>query len=143
MAQALNKKDQKIMDFLKRQAIDADKVANAKFAAAVAIRGKIISLGFCSKKSHPFAAKYGKNSSSIYLHAETAAILNSLNHVQKEDLEKATMYICRVKRPNANSKNWVHGLAKPCQGCVKAIAEFGFKKVVYSTENDNVYEVWE
>ena len=131
------------MEFLKRQAIDADKVANAKFAAAVAIRGKIISLGYPSKKTHPFAKKYQKNAESIYLHAETAAIKNSLNHIEKEDFEKATLYICRVKRPDANSKNWVHGLARPCQGCLRAIAEYGFKKVVYSTEEENVYEVWE
>ena len=136
----ITSRDRYIMDFLRRQAIEAEKVANAKFAAAVGIKGKIISLGFASNKTHPFAAKYGKNADSLYLHAETSAIVNSLTHIGRDGFSKATLYIYRVKRPNAHSDEWVDGMAKPCLGCAKAIAEFDFKKVIYTTNNNGEYE---
>jgi hypothetical protein len=33
-------------------------------------------------------------------------------------------------------KEYVDGIAKPCEGCMRAIVDFDIKKVVYSTEED-------
>jgi len=122
------------MEFLRRHAIDNHGASNAKLAAAVVIKGKVISTGRNQLKTHPFAAQYAKNSDAIFLHAEASAIVNSLNHVDKADLSRATLYIYRVKHPNGRANKWVSGLAKPCTGCMRAIVEFDFKRVVYTTD---------
>ena len=115
---------------------------NAKVAAAVVRNNKIIAIGINSKKSHPLAARFGKNEQAIFLHAEVAAIKNALREVDNvEDLEKMEMYICRVKKPRPFSKKWVWGIAKPCDGCQRAIAEFGLRRVVYTTDVTGTYEV--
>ena len=70
----------------------------------ISIKGKIISLGHNSSKTHPFQSLYGKNDEAVYLHAETSAISNSLNHLNKTELDKSTIYVYRVKRPRNNTK---------------------------------------
>ena len=50
---------------------------NARLAACVVYKNDIVSFGLNEKKSHPFQAKYGKNSDAVYLHAETSAFLPS------------------------------------------------------------------
>jgi deoxycytidylate deaminase len=136
----INNRDIKVMNFLRRQAIDVKAVKSSRIAAAISIRNDIISLGHCQKRTHPFQARYSKNPEAIYLHAETNAISNALNHVHKNDLARATLYIRRVKKLDKDAEDYVDGLAKPCPGCMRAILTFGLKKVVYSTEDNNVFE---
>ena len=69
-----------------------------KFAAAVVYRNRIISIGMNSMKSHPMAAKYGKNEHAIFLHAEVAAIKNALREINVDDFSKCDIYITRVKK---------------------------------------------
>lgn len=113
-----------------------------KMAAAVVRRGKIVSIGINSMKSHPMAAKFGKNEHAIFLHAEVAAIKNALREIEVDDLSKCDIYIVRVKKEKPFTKKYVYGLAKPCSGCERAIAEFGIKSVIY-TKDDGTYEVME
>ena len=136
----INNRDIKVMNFLRRQAIDVKAVKSSRIAAAISIRNDIISLGHCQKRTHPFQDRYSKNTEAIYLHAETNAISNALNHVHKNDLARATLYIRRVKKLDKDAEDYVDGLAKPCPGCMRAILTFGLKKVVYSTEDNNVFE---
>jgi deoxycytidylate deaminase len=136
-------KDHRMMQFVRRQAIDVKPIGAARISAAVAIRNDIISTGYCQKRTHPFQARYSKNPDSIYLHAETNAISNSLNHIGKDVLAKATLYIHRVKHPGRGSGEWIDGMARPCPGCMRAILAFGLKKVVYSTEENGKYQVLE
>jgi tRNA(Arg) A34 adenosine deaminase TadA len=138
----LNRREHRIMNFLRRQAIDVEPVKSARLSAAVVIKNSVISLGNNSYRTHPFQAKYGKNPEAICLHAEVKAIRNALNHVEADDLRKATMMVYRVKKASGSFKaEWVDGLAKPCSGCMGAIVEFGFKKVVFSTNENERYEV--
>lgn len=137
----INKRDLRIMDFLRRQAIDNQGASRAKIAAAVVIKNNIISTGRNQYKTHPMQSQYAKNPDAIFLHAEISAISNSLNHISKQDLERATLYIYRVKREDNHPKKWTNGLAKPCRGCMGAIAEFGFRRTVYSTDEPGVYKV--
>jgi deoxycytidylate deaminase len=134
-------RDQRIMNFLRRQAIDVKAVKSSRIAAAIAIRNDIISLGHNQKRTHPFQAKYCKHPEAIYLHAETDAISNALNHISKRDLAKATLYIRRVKLRDKDDTEFVDGMSKPCPGCMRAIIAFGIRKVVYSTEEDGRYGV--
>lgn len=129
-----------MMNFVRRQAIDTEKSGNAKIAACIAIKNQIISVGANSLRTHPMAVKYCRHKDAIYLHAEISAISRALNHISKNDLKRATLYIHRVKRPTAFSSDWVDGLSLPCKGCMSAIAAFEIKKVVYSTDTNGVYE---
>lgn len=114
-------------------------VSNAKVGAVIELRGRAIATGTNKNKSHPFAAKYGKNADSIYLHAETDAILNALRLYDPEDLEKATIYIARARKVSTHDHRFIYGLAKPCLGCQRALATFGICDVVYTTDE----QTWE
>lgn len=142
MSYSINNRDKRVMDFLRRSAIDNEGYGNAKISSAISIKGKVISLGHNSSKTHPFQSLYGKNSDAVYLHAETSAISNSLNHLNKVELEKSTIYVYRVKRPHNNTKVWTSGLAKPCKGCMRAITDFNIKRIVYSTDEEDYFEVY-
>lgn len=125
----------KIFDTLERIAVDLEPASNTRLAAAIVYRNRIISLGVNQMKSHPMQAKFCKHESAIYWHSETNAIFNAIKNGDEELLPKSTMYILRVKRPEANVETFVRGLAKPCSGCARAIDEYGIKQVIYTTDN--------
>lgn len=106
-----------------------------KLAAAIVWRNRIISVGLNSMKTHPLQAKYGRNKHSVFLHAEIAAIKNALREIDVDDFTKCEIYIVRVKKERPFSKKYVRGLAKPCSGCARAIAEFGLRRVIYTCDN--------
>ena len=138
----LNKREQKIMEFLRRQAIDVDPVRSARISAAVIVKNNVVSTGCNSYRTHPFQAKYSKNPLAICMHAEIRAIHNALNHMDKAEFKKATLMIYRVKQlPEKYKKVWVDGMAKPCEGCMRAIVAFDFKKIIYSTENNGEFDI--
>jgi tRNA(Arg) A34 adenosine deaminase TadA len=132
-------RDHRIMQFMRRQAIDGERAYSTKIAAAIAIKGQIISTGRNQRRTHPLAARFSKHEEAIYLHAETAAIANALNHVHKDELRRSTLYVHRVKHPHARTAEWCDGLAKPCTGCRAAAAAFGIRRVIYSTDEPGIY----
>lgn len=133
-------RDHRILKTLQAMAQDVAPVANARLAAAIAVRGDIISFGNNSLRSHTFAQKFGKNEHSAFWHAETHAIFNALKRHHVDVLERATLYVVRVKRPHETSRDWILGTSKPCRGCWRCIGEFGIPRVVYSVDSDFVCE---
>lgn len=130
------------MQFLKRMAIDNPGVNNRmKLASAIVLKRDIISVGINTMRSHPVQKKYGKNDQAIFLHAEINAIVNSLNHIDKNDLRKADLYVYRVKKDVSNPKHykWIDGMSCPCEGCMSAIDAFKIRRVVHTTEETNNY----
>lgn len=89
-------------------------------------KGNFIGAGENSLKSHPLAARFSRHPDAIYLHAELAAIAYAIHRGRLEDLQGATMYVARVL------KDGTPALAKPCSGCVRALAEFGIEKVEWT-----------
>jgi len=132
----LDHKDARILRELLRMAHDVPAVNKAKLAAAVAVRGEVMSWGTNELRSHPFASKWGKNSDAIYWHAETKAIHNFIRRHDVELLQKATIYVARIKRPFERSNQFVPGMARPCKGCFSCIRDFGIQRVAYTTEFD-------
>jgi deoxycytidylate deaminase len=110
-------------------------VRGARIAAAVVRKEKIVCFGYNHKKSHPFQAKFCKNTHAVFFHAEVHAIKNALSSVDVDDLSKCELYIVRAKRDKLNRK-WITGLSKPCTGCQKCIDLFDLKNVHYSQENE-------
>lgn len=111
---------------------------NARLAACVVYRNDIISFGINEKKSHPFQARYGKNSDAVFLHAETSAIKNALRYITQNELEKASLYICRIKFQDCSRKVVEFGLAKPCCGCLRCIVTYNIPDVYYTTNEQDV-----
>jgi len=109
----------------------------ARHAAAIVYKNQIISYGVNQKKSHPFHSRFSEHDDAIFLHAETDAIKNALRQISEDDMEKATLYVCRVKYDsNGPGKKLTWGNSKPCIGCQRAIANFGIKDVIYSNDGD-------
>lgn len=126
----------KYLSILSTIAQDVLPVGHAKIAAAIVYKDEIISIGVCSYKTHPLQKQYGRNAHSIFLHAEVDALVKAKYRVLKRgiSLKKCTMYIARAKRAGSQSIGYISGLAKPCDGCMKAINEAGITRVFY-TEN--------
>jgi deoxycytidylate deaminase len=122
-----------IFNILHELAVENFGVRNQfKMAAGIAYRGNLLATGLNSFKSHPMMRQWGKNEDSIFIHAEVDAIKNALKIMSHRELAKCDLYIARVKRPNTDRHMWVPGLAKPCQGCQRAIAAFDIRNVFYT-----------
>lgn len=122
-------KHDSIVKLLERIADDVSPIKTARIAAAVVLKGEIISIGVNSYKSDPLQAKYSKNEHAIYLHAEIAAIKKALKRINKEDLKKCDMYIVRRKLDNGVMCN---AIAKPCVGCQRAIDTYRINNIYYT-----------
>ena len=129
--------NRRITEMLTRLAVDNPGIRNNqfKFGAGIVYKNNLIATGVNSYKTHPLMAQWGQNEESICLHAEIDAIKNALKLITPSQLAKCDMYIVRVKRPEPNSHDWVHGLAKPCDGCKRAIVNFGLRNVYYTTDD--------
>lgn len=126
----------KWLRYLSTIAEDVVPVGAARIAAAIVYKNELISVGVCSYKSHPLQKYYGRNSHSIYLHAEVDALIKARSRIGERgiSLKKCTLYIARVKKPFASARSFVPGLAKPCEGCMKAIHEAGLINIVYTED---------
>ena len=118
-------------------AMSVEGVKSSRIASCIVIKNDIISFGINQMKSHPFQAKYSTNRQSIYLHSEVDAIKNAARVVDSIELEKAYLYIVRMKYVNSHKKNMIWAMSKPCVGCQRAIAAFNLKRVIYSTGEDD------
>ena len=84
---------------LTRLAIETEGVrGRIKLSAGVVYRKHLIATGVNSYKSHPMMLQWGKNSDSIFLHAEVDAIKNALRVITQEQLAKCDLYVVRVKK---------------------------------------------
>lgn len=109
---------------------------NQRLAACLVYKNQMIALGVNKKKTHPFQKQFGRNDQSIFLHAEIDCILNALRRFDVDFLSKCILYVQRVKKRGPNTRESISGLAKPCEGCQRAIIQFGIKKVVYSLDSE-------
>jgi deoxycytidylate deaminase len=121
------KRHEKIFSFLEEGLENLERVANARVAAAVVHRGCIVSIETNQFKSHPFQALYSRNEESVYWHAETNAIHSALRKLSNRQLSQSALYVCRLDQSNNRC------LAKPCEGCMKAIRRYKIKRVFYTT----------
>lgn len=107
-------------------------VASCRLAAAITYKNRVVSYGVNSYKTSPFQKRFASNEDRIHLHAEISAIKNALRVMNVDDLKHTVLYVCRVKR----SGHW--GMSKPCEGCQRAILEFGIKKIFYTTDDNDI-----
>ena len=125
-----------IVNTLFKMAQSIDYMKNGRVAAAVVYKNKVVSFGHSHLKSHPFQKTYSKNRHSVFFHAETHAIKNSLRIIDVDTLKKCDLYVVRAKiNPPPKRKKWTFGLSKPCSGCQKCIDNFELKNVYYSDDS--------
>lgn len=122
--------DKKLFKEMFEMACEGEPVGGARVVAQLT-DGQTSTFGYNQMKSHPFQKRFGKNEDCIYLHAEIDAIKNWFRFNQMNDLTDYELYVMRVKREGA----MVTGLAKPCEGCQRAIATFGISCVYYTEDN--------
>lgn len=133
--QSTQNKDSRIIDILAKIALNNEPVAAARIAAAIVFKNDIIAIGTNSHKTHPFHAKFSNHPLKITLHAETSAIKNALRLISQKELAKCTLYITRIKYLDETKKKFIFGLAKPCEGCTRAITTYDINKIVYTLDN--------
>lgn len=126
---------EKYFGILEKIAEAVEPVGKARLASMLVYKNDIVSVGYNQRKSHPFQQKFSHHEEAIYLHSETHCIKNALRHVSLDVLSKCTLYVLRVKRPHNHAENdFIWGEARPCKGCQRAIAQFGIKKVYFTTD---------
>lgn len=116
-----------------------------RFAAVLVSRGEVISVGTNVDKTHPFAARYGRNPDATYWHAETHAIHTAYKaETPPKVFQKSTLYVARIKvHKHGHKRVLTPGLARPCKGCFNCIQVFDIPRVVYSLDDVNDYAVCE
>lgn len=127
--------NKKILEGLAKIAETIPKIANVRIVSAIVLKNDIISIGHATLKTHPLQAKYSSNAHCIHLHAEINAIQRALRIISVEELEKTTIFICRIKIINGKIG---FGYSKPCKGCMRAIEAFKISKVVYTLDGINL-----
>jgi len=123
------------MPMLKALAETADD-HRSRHAAAIVYRNRIVAVGTNHFKTHPFQIKYRRRPDAIYLHAEVAAIKRAIWHLSEKELKRSMLISVRIKYDNRLNPRL--GMPKPCEGCQKAIAEFGIRHVYYTTETQEI-----
>lgn len=137
----VKRRDHKYIDLLMKMLEDREeRVAGQKIAACIVVGNKIISFGENRRKTDPMQKRFGKNTKSIYLHAEIEAIKNAVRRTDPDKLQNATLYVARLKEHN--HRFFGQGLSKPCSGCKRAINSFGIDRVVYTTDVQGQYGVY-
>lgn len=126
----------KTMKVLSKVAEASEPFARARIASALVYKNEILSIGTNRNKTHPLQGRYAKHEEAIYLHAEIDAIANALRRYDAETVAKSKLYVYRCKWSNNNNSLITQGLAKPCEGCMRAIVAFDIKHVCYSLEDE-------
>lgn len=86
--------------------------------------GKVLSVGINSPSQNGFCRHYAAYDQT-QLHAEFSCV-NKIR--RKINLRGCTMYNCRMTRGGKIS------ISKPCESCETMLREYGFKKVVFTTQ---------
>ena len=115
-------------------AANTPKFAHARICAVLTYRGKVVAIATNNNpRSHPLAAKWGRNIHSIFPHAELKVILRA----EADGFcrwEKATLWVARAADP-LNDKHMVPALARPCEGCWRAIDAYRIGTVVWTIDS--------
>ncbi len=109
-----------------------EKEMQARVCAAIVFKGRIVDVGFNSKKTH--TVQKGFNELKPFLHAETEAIMRSF---RKMDLNGCYLVVVRNKKDGRGGQE-VFGCSKPCTSCVGIMALYGVKKAYYTDENGEI-----
>ena len=98
-----------------------------KVGCVIVQKGEVLGSGYNTVKTHPFQAKWNRNSSC--LHAEMSALLEALR-IPDLTPERVTVYVSRYTRKG------LLGCSYPCKSCWAALSHIGLKRVVCYDQHD-------
>lgn len=125
--------DFKLVDQLKSLSLTST-YRKSPIASALVYRGNVISFGINQMKTHPYQRKYGRNTESIFWHAETNALYIADKKLHFDKFDKSVIYVVRTKWDGTDKKNLINGLAFPCEGCIRCIKNYGIKSIIYTLD---------
>lgn len=103
-------------------------------------KGKILKIGVNrERKTHPRNMLHNyvdRDKRRISHFVGTHSELDAIMKYGKDDCTDCTFVNIRI------DKNGMLNMAKPCIGCQSLLKQVGFKKVIYSTSNENGFEEW-
>lgn len=129
----------RILNVLEQICLDRERTFFANVAAAIVYRRNIISIGVNTKKTDPLQKRFTHHHEAVFLHAELAAIKRAMAILRSDQLQNATLYVCRLKASGPQDHTATWGLAKPCRSCEAGIRKFGIKRVIYTTDMVGTY----
>lgn len=95
-----------------------------KMAAGVVYKNKLLCIGINQYKTHPIMLNDGYREQQIYLHAEADAIVKASR--LDVDFNKCCLYVVRIDKKGKEM------IAKPCNGCMNLITQFGIGEVKWT-----------
>lgn len=118
--------DERIFNILRSSAETAECVRSSRHACAITYKNKVLAIGRNSLKTHPIMLKFGRNPSSLFLHAEIDAMVKTINQHGVDILSDCELYVLRITKSGKIAESC------PCEGCQKAIDFFNIKKVYHT-----------
>jgi tRNA(Arg) A34 adenosine deaminase TadA len=108
--------------------------------AGLVLSGRIVAIGTNSLKTEPLQARFAVNPHRIFGHAETLAIKRAMNRVPHTMLQRAVLYVVRLKQAGPQDLTLVRGLAAPCDGCRGVIKSVRIPTIIYTTDHHHELE---
>ena len=116
-----------------------------KLAAGVVWKGRLITSGVNSYKTHPIMCNGLYREEQLCLHAEANALVKASRVMLPAAFERSQMYVvrvCQAKDETARQgpqwltdQGYTEALAKPCKGCMALIESYGIKEVEWTSGN--------
>ena len=122
----------RLINRLVEVAVDkSGRIRSSRHAAAIIMpRGhRILATGWNKLKSHPMQAKFSIDAGRpqrIFLHAETDAIIKTINKHGSEILSECDLYVIRI------TKDGTLAGSRPCTSCCNLVKHFGINHVFHS-----------
>lgn len=110
---------------------------NARVCALLVLNNSFMASGFNSTVTDPMQARFAKHPEAIYRHAEISCLKHALNQVMLPSgaIAQCTLYIARAKYTDETKVEFTQGLARPCEGCMRAINFWKVKQTIYTLDN--------
>lgn len=100
-----------------------DKSMDYYHCAVIARGGKVLSIGYNSRKRNSIVEQYKVQEHTCTIHAEIAAILAKRKKIR---FEGSKIYVVRIK------SNGTVGMSKPCEMCELVLEAYGIKRAIYT-----------
>lgn len=135
----ITKRDMKFFEVARKAALGSD--FKTKIGACAVLNGRVIAAAASSEKTSPLQMKY-----NVYrkfqvdcadclpkIHAEIS-LVSKLKHMPNIEYKRLTVYVYRI------CKSRDHGMARPCDACIRALMDLGIRNIKYTTDYGYAHE---
>ena len=138
---SMGKRDFKYFTLAEENA-DLSDFAKENLGCVAVYKGKVISTGHNSNKTHPiqmhYNMEYRVSNNEVWekhsLHAEMMCLNKMENLIDSPEYSKVKLYIYR------KMKKKPFGMSRPCPACMQRIKDLGIKDIYYTTNDGFSHE---